>query len=258
MTGKVTLIGAGPGDPELITLKGLKRLREADVVMHDVLIAMELLDEIRPDAEVINVGMLPGNHKMPHPEIEKTIVAKAKEGKHVVRLKGGDSYIFGRGSEEALACYRNDIPVEVVPGITSASAAPTYAGIPLTHRNVEQVGEANSFLVITGHDDPRRNSRMDYEVLAKFDGTIVILMGLRNLPNISENLIAQGRDPETPAALLEWGATKRQRVVTGTLATLPQLAIEHDMVVPTSIIIGDVVRLHDKLPVGVGLVGREA
>ena len=251
MTGKVTLVGSGPGDADLITVLGLRRLRQADVIMHDVLIDLSLLDEAKDGAEIINVGMLPGNHMMPQDEIEATIVAKAKEGKHVVRLKGGDSYVFGRGSEEVLACYNNGVPVEVVPGITSASAALTHAGIPLTHRNSANVGEANGFLVVTGHDDPRRNSKVDYEVLAKFSGTIVILMGLRNLPNISSNLIEQGKDPDTPAALIEWGGTPKQRVIAGTVATLPQLAQEHELKVPTNIVIGEVVRLHDRLPVGV-------
>jgi uroporphyrin-III C-methyltransferase len=254
MTGKVTLIGAGPGDYDLMTLRGLKRLREADVIMHDILIDMALLDEAKDDAEIINVGMLPGNHRMPQPEIETTIVAKAKAGQHVVRLKGGDSYIFGRGPEEALACYNNDIPVEVVPGITSVSAAPTYAGIPLTYRDQQNHAyTASGFLVVTGQEDPTKAERLNYEVLAKWDGTLVILMGLKNMPTIFEKMISLGRDPQTPAAVIEWGATRKQRVLTGTLASLPQLAQQAGFQVPSSIVVGHVVRLHGKLPIAVGL-----
>lgn len=254
MTGKVTLVGAGPGDPELVTLKGLKRLREADVIIHDMLIPMSLLEEAKAGAEIVDAGKAPDRHKLTQDEINDLLIDRAGNGLHVLRLKGGDPYIFGRGSEEALICSQHGIPCEVVPGITSVIAAPLYAGIPLTHRDKERRNISSGFITITGQEDPtKEKERLDYELLARFDGVLVILMGLKNMPQIFARLIDNGKDPNTPAALIEWGATSKQRVVTGTLITLPHLAEEAEIKVPASIVVGDVVNLHEVLPVGVGL-----
>ncbi|NDJ60282.1 MAG: uroporphyrinogen-III C-methyltransferase [Chloroflexi bacterium] len=252
MSGKVTLIGAGPGDPELITLKGLKRLRAADVIIHDLLIPISLLEEAKDGAEIIDAGKAPDAHKLKQDQINETIIDRAKRGLHVVRLKGGDPYIFGRGDEEALICHEHSIPVEVVPGISSVTSVPLYAGMPLTHRSPERT--ISGFMAITGQEDPTKpTTNLDYALLAKFDGTLMILMGLKQMPHIFAKLIECGRSADTPAAVVEWGATDKQRIVTGTLTTLPQLAEAANIGVPASILIGETVMLQDRLPVGVGL-----
>jgi uroporphyrin-III C-methyltransferase len=234
MKGSVYLIGAGPGDPDLITRKGLKLIQSADVIIYDRLIPAELLGEARPGAELINAGKSPTKHRLSQDDINATIVAKALQGKKVVRLKGGDPFVFGRGSEEALICFEQGIPFEIVPGISSSYAVPAYAGIPLTHREVSR-----SFTVLSGHtaDD------INYEALAGLGGTLVILMGVSTLPLIVERLIAAGLDPHTPAASIEWGATTSQRVIEGTIADLPRLAAEADLQSPATTVIGEVVRL---------------
>lgn len=237
--GTVYLVGAGPGDPDLITRKGLRLIQQADVLIYDRLIPMELLEEADPSAELINVGKAPTKHRYPQSEINHLLVAHALLGKQVVRLKGGDPFIFGRGSEEALVCYEAGVPFEVVPGISSSYAVPAYAGIPLTHRNL-----ASSFTVLTGHEDPTKPATsVNYEAVAQLGGTIVILMGVNQLPQIVERLIKAGLSEDIPAASIEWGATPQQRVIEGTVATLPELAQNANLRSPAITIIGEVVKL---------------
>ena len=234
MTAKVYLIGAGPGDPDLITRKGLRLIKEADVIIYDRLIPQELLGEASPGTELINAGKAPTKHRLSQDEINETILRKARRGKVVVRLKGGDPLVFGRGSEEALVCYEHGIPFEIVPGISSSYAVPAYAGIPLTHREISR-----SFTVITGHtaDD------INYEALAGIGGTLVILLGVKSLPVLVERLILAGLDPETPAASIEWGTIEAQRVIEANIIDLPQKALQADLQAPAITVIGEVVRL---------------
>jgi uroporphyrin-III C-methyltransferase len=240
--GTVYLVGAGPGDPELITRKGLRLLREADVVIYDRLIPQELLDEVRPGTLLIYAGKMPQKHRLSQDAINETIVEYALKGKQVVRLKGGDPLVFGRGSEEALVCHAYDIPFEIVPGISSSYAVPAYAGIPLTHRNI-----SSSFTVITGHEDPTKpDTRVNYTALAQMGGTIVILMGVVQLPQIVAQLIDAGLNPATPAAVVEQGTTEAQRVVSGNVEQLPELAQNAGIESPATIVIGEVVALRDQ------------
>jgi uroporphyrinogen III methyltransferase/synthase len=240
--GKVYLVGAGPGDPDLITRKGLRLIQQADVIIYDRLIPLELLDEARPTAEFANAGKAPTKHRLSQDDINDAIVNHALAGKTVVRLKGGDPFVFGRGGEEALICAQYGIPFEVVPGVSSAFAVPAYAGIPLTHRNV-----SSSFTILTGHEDPTKpETSIPYETLAQSNGTLVILMGARQLSQIVSRLIDAGLDPDTPAAVIEWGTTPDQRVVEGTARTIPQIAIDADIQPPALTIIGEVVRLREQ------------
>lgn len=241
MTGKVYLVGAGPGDPDLMTRKGLRLIQAADVLVFDRLIPMELLDEARTDAEFINAGKAPTKHRLSQETINSTIVDRALLGKLVVRLKGGDPLVFGRGGEEALACHQAGVDFEIVPGISSSYAVPAYAGIPLTHRHI-----SSSFTVITGHEDPDKpDTSINYDAVANSGGTIVILMGVHKMAQITARLIQAGLDPDTPAATIEWGATPYQHVIEGTVATLPVLAAAADIKSPATTIIGDVVRLRE-------------
>lgn len=234
MNGKVFLVGAGPGDPDLITRKGLRLLQTADVIIYDRLIPHELLGEVRVGAELINAGKAPTKHRLSQDEINETIVRKALQGKIVLRLKGGDPLVFGRGSEEALVCHEYGIPFEIVPGISSSYAVPAYAGIPLTHREISR-----SFTVISGHEADDIN----YQALAHLGGTIVILMGVNSLPIVIEQLLAAGLDADTPAASIEWGTTDYQRVIEGSIGELPNLAQVADLQSPAITVIGEVVRL---------------
>lgn len=234
MKGFVYLIGAGPGDPDLITRKGLRLIQQADVIIYDRLIPNELLGEARVGAELINAGKAPTKHRLSQEEINRVMVAKAQQGKKVVRLKGGDPFVFGRGSEEALECVQHGIPFEIVPGISSSYAVPAYAGIPLTHRELSA-----SFTVISGHDP----DALAYEALAKLGGTLVILMGVTSLTTMFERLIAAGLHPDTPAASIEWGTTNQQRVVEGTVSNLVARAQAVDLQSPATTVIGEVVRL---------------
>lgn len=241
--GFVYLIGAGPGDKGLMTLKGLEALKKADVVIYDNLATNSLLNEARLDAELIYAGKRAGKHYMKQDETNALLVKKAKEGKIVARLKGGDPFIFGRGGEEALALLENDIEYEVVPGISSSYAVAAYNGIPVTHRTM-----ASSFHVITGHEDAaKKESVLDYATLAKEEGTLVFLMGLKNLPNIATQLIANGKDKKTPAAVMQAGTTARQKIAVGTLETIVDAAEEKGIKTPAISIVGDVVGLHDAL-----------
>jgi uroporphyrinogen III methyltransferase/synthase len=241
--GKVYLIGAGPGDPGLITVKGLECVKKADVIIYDYLANERILDHRRPDAELIYVGKQGSRHTLPQDEINSLIVKKAKEGKIVARLKGGDPFIFGRGGEEAEELVDNGIPFEIVPGVTAATAVPTYAGIPLTHRE-----HTASVAFVTGHEDPtKEESKVHWDRIATGIGTLVFFMGMKNLQNIVDNLVSHGRNPETPVALIQWGTRTDQRVVTGTLSDIVAKVKEAKLGPPAIIVVGEVVRLRQKL-----------
>ncbi len=239
---KVYLIGAGPGDPGLLTLRGRDILSRADVVVYDYLANSAFLDFARPDAELIYVGKQGGEHTLEQQDINKLLVSKAQEGKSVARLKGGDPYMFGRGAEEAEELIAAGVEFEVVPGVSSAIAATAYAGIPLTHRAF-----ASSVCFATGHEDPtKKESAHDWSALARC-GTLVFFMGMKNLPEISEKLMANGLPGKTPAALIRWGTTPRHRSLVSTLKELPAAAEKHGFKSPSLIVIGEAVSLHDKL-----------
>lgn len=241
--GIISLIGAGPGDSGLITVKGLDRLRRADAVVYDRLASPALLDSVRPGAERYDVGKESDRHPVPQHEINKLLVRLGREGKRVARLKGGDPFIFGRGGEEGECLRAAGIPFEVIPGVSSCYAAPAYAGIPVTHRDA-----ASSFHVITGHERAGHHAeRLDYAVLAQLSGTLVFLMGLRSLPSISERLIAAGKPASTPAAVIERGTTPAQRVVTGTLGDIAARAAESHIASPAITVVGGVVPFRETL-----------
>jgi len=241
--GKAYLVGAGPGDPDLITVKGMECLRMADVIIYDHLASSKLLKHARRDAETLYVGKEQGAHTLPQDQMNELIVQKAMEGHTVVRLKGGHPFIFGRGGEEAEALAKAGVSFEIVPGITSAIAAPSYAGIPLTDRRyTASVG------IVTGHEDPTKpHSTVDWSKLATGVGTLVILMGMKNLPKIAEKLIVAGRDPKTPVALVRWGTTPKQTTLVGTLETIVAKAQAAKLTPPVAIVVGEVVRLRDTL-----------
>lgn len=242
-TEKVYLVGAGPGDPGLITLKGLECVKKADVIIYDYLANERLLEHRRPDAELIYVGKQGGRHTLPQAEINAVIVEKAKEGKIVVRLKGGDPFIFGRGGEEAEVLVDNGIPFEVVPGVTAATAVPTYAGIPLTHRE-----HTASVAFVTGHEDPTKpESKVHWDKIATGIGTLVFFMGMKNLGYIVDSLVKNGRPKDTPIALIQWGTRTDQRVVTGTLEDIVEKVERARLGAPAIIVVGEVVKLRDRL-----------
>ena len=241
--GTVHLIGAGPGDPGLITCKAVQCLKTADVIVYDYLANEAILEHARKDAELIYAGKMGGCHSMPQEEINRLLEKKAKEGKEVVRLKGGDPYIFGRGGEEASHLFKHGVPVRVIPGITSAIAAPAYAGIPLTDRR-----HASSVTLITGHEDPTKpESSINWEKISTGSGTLVFLMGVKNLPGIVKNLVKHGRNEDTPAAIIQQGTTPFQRTVTGTLRTIEKQANEAVIKPPSIILVGSVVELRPSL-----------
>ncbi|MBW1659936.1 MAG: uroporphyrinogen-III C-methyltransferase [Deltaproteobacteria bacterium] len=241
--GKVYLIGAGPGDPGLLTIKAKEILQACDVVVYDYLANPTFLEYVGEEAEAIYVGKKSSQHTLSQEEINKLLVDLGKQGKRVARLKGGDPYIFGRGGEEAQELRENGIPFEVVPGITSAIAAPAYAGIPLSHRDF-----TSTIGIVTGHERPdKEKSAIDWEGLARSMGTLVFLMGVKNLSNICRNLMDHGRSPETPAAMVRWGTTPRQQAVTGTLATMPEIVEKAGIKPPAILVVGEVVTLRDSL-----------
>ncbi len=240
--GKVYLVGAGPGDPDLITRKALRLLWRADVVIYDRLIPHELLDEARYDAELINVGKQPERHRLAQADINALLIDRALHGQEVLRLKGGDPFVFGRGGEEALACRAYGIPFEVVPGVSSAFAVPAYAGIPLTQRQI-----SSAFTVITGHEAPEKAaSDINYAALAQLGGSIVILMGVKQLPSITAQLLRYGLERATPAAIIEWGTRPRQRTLVGTATTIADIARDEWIRPPAITVIGEVVRLREE------------
>ena len=242
-TGKVYLVGAGPGDPRLITVRGQGLVETADVIVHDRLVAQRILKCARPDAEVIDAGKTPGSERNSQRELNALLVSKASAGKTVVRLKGGDPFVFGRGGEEALELASAGIPYEVVPGVSSAMAAPAYAGIPVTHR-----GMASLVTFVTGSEDPDKpDSAVDWRSLASQTGTLVVLMGWKTLPNIVETLLSNGRSPQTPAALVQWGTTPRQKTVSADLGSIVEQGRAAGIGSPVVAVIGDVASLGDRL-----------
>jgi len=241
--GTVYLVGAGPGDPGLLTLRGAELLRRADVVVYDALVDLELLRLAPKGAEMIYGGKRSKDHAIPQGELNTLLVQKAKEGKTVVRLKGGDPYVFGRGGEEAEELQASGVPFEVVPGVSSITAAPNYAGIPLTHRE-----HTSSFTVVTGHEDPNKTSAgVDWARLAQEPGTKVVLMGVERIRQIAAELIKHGLSPETPVGMVRWGTRGQQSSIEGTLATIADLVESTGFSSPAITIIGEVVRLRAKL-----------
>ena len=239
--GMVYLVGAGPGDPELLTLRAARLLEEAEVIVHDHLVSAAILARGRPEAQRIYAGKERGNHTLRQSELNALLVRLAHEGKRVLRLKGGDPFIFGRGGEEVEALAAAGVAFEVVPGITAASGIAAYAGIPLTHRDY-----ANSCLFVAGHLKDG-SVDLDWDSLVRPGRTLVVYMGLLGLPTLCRELAAHGMPASTPAAIVQQGTTRSQRTVVGTLATLAELAHSARLAPPTLIIIGEVVRLHTRL-----------
>jgi uroporphyrin-III C-methyltransferase len=242
MIGKVFLVGAGPGDPDLITVKGLRCIEQADVILYDRLVNPELLQHAKVDAQLVYCGKLPHYHTMKQETINHFLVKYAKKGNSVVRLKGGDPFVFGRGGEEAEECVKHNVPFEVVPGITAGIGAAAYAGIPITHRSLSK-----SFAFITGHQAGDVEAEHQWAHLARGVDTICVYMGVSNLPTITNHLIQNGKSPQTPIALIHWGTLSEQRTVIGTLETIEARVREVSISNPSMIVIGEVVRLHDKL-----------
>ncbi|HEY9063043.1 MAG TPA: uroporphyrinogen-III C-methyltransferase [Pseudobacteroides sp.] len=241
--GMVYILGAGPGDYGLLTIKAADCISKADVIVYDRLVNASILSLAKKDAEFINVGKMPNHHSVPQDIINKILLDKAMEGKVVARVKGGDPFVFGRGGEEAEVLQKNSIEFEVVPGITSAVAAAAYAGIPVTHRDY-----CSSLHIITGHEKPGRDvSFIDYEVIAKLEGTLVFLMGMKNLNEICSNLIKFGKAGITPAAVIERGSTIEQRVIIGTLQDISEKVKKSSVKSPAVTVIGNVVNLRERL-----------
>jgi uroporphyrinogen III methyltransferase/synthase len=241
--GYVYLIGAGPGDPGLITVKGRECIARADVILYDHLANEELLSFASPEAELIYAGKVGGAHNREQGQINDLLIEKALAGKVVARLKGGDPFVFGRGGEECEALVNAGIPFEVVPGVTAGIGAPSYAGIPLTHRDI-----TTSVAFVTGHEHPgKESSEIDWERLSLGSGTVVFYMGMKNLPQIAQNLMSHGRAPETPVALIRWGTRPEQEVLTGTLADIAEKALKASFRPPVITVVGEVVRLREKL-----------
>ncbi len=241
--GKVYLVGAGPGDPGLLTVKGKILLESADVVIYDALVSAEILSMISPHAEQINAGKRMGRHSLLQHETTELLIAKAQEHPIVVRLKGGDPFIFGRGGEEMEDLITAGVPVEVVPGVTSGIAAPAYAGIPLTHRNY-----SSSVIFVTGHEMAGKyRPGVNWNAIAQSAETIVVYMGVHNLDRIAHELIAAGLASNTPIALIRWGTTLKQQELVATLETIVDLVETAQFSAPSIAIIGNVVKLHDIL-----------
>lgn len=232
--GRVSLVGGGPGDPGLLTVRGRQRLAEADVVVVDRLAPWELLDQLEPDVLVVDVGKSPDHHPVPQDEINRMLAEHARAGRQVVRLKGGDPYVLGRGGEEVAFCRAEGVEVEVVPGVTSAVAVPAAAGIPVTHRGVSR-----QVTVVSGHDGA------DWATLARLDGTLVILMGVAGLPHISASLVRHGMDPTTPVAVVERGFRTDQRTIRGTLSDIAGVAHRRGVRAPAVVVVGAVAALGD-------------
>lgn len=241
--GRVSLVGAGPGDPGLLTVRGRDLLHSADVVVYDRLVDPRLLDEAPRHARRIFAGKLTGGHGRPQDEINDLLIAHARRGRHVVRLKGGDPFVFGRGGEEAEAVAAAGLPFEIVPGVTSAVAVPAYAGIPLTHRRL-----ASSFAVVTAHEDAcKATSSVRWDRLAMAVDTIVVLMAARALPRIVAALREHGRPADTPVAIVRWGTTEAQETIIGCLGDIAARADAAGLEPPVTAVIGDVVALSKRL-----------
>ena len=256
MSGRAYLVGAGPGSPDLITVRGMRLIREAEVVMYDRLVSPRLVEMAPGHAQRIFVGKAPGRHHVPQDEINRILVREVRAGRRVVRLKGGDPFVFGRGGEEALALAREGLPFEVVPGVSSAVAVPAYAGVPVTHRGV-----ASAFAVVTGHLAEGVDAPVDWEALSRIP-TLVVLMGMTRLGQVCAALIRAGRHPNTPAAAIHRGTTPDQRALWSTLAGLPEAVRGAGLGPPSVVVIGEVVRLGATLAwfAGDGMAGhgREA
>jgi uroporphyrin-III C-methyltransferase len=234
--GKVTIVGAGPGDPELITVKGLRAMEQCDVLLYDYLVDERILVHLRTDCERVCVGKRPGMHSMEQSAINQLLIQYARKGFQVVRLKGGDPFIFGRGGEEVEALKQEGIRVEVIPGITAALAASASLQIPLTHRD-----HASSLLFVTGHEDPEKHEpQIDWQRLQAPDSTIVLYMGMKHLARISEELIVRGRSPHTPVVVLQWISTPNERTLRSTLRAVADDAVAGGFGAPAVVIIGNV------------------
>lgn len=243
MKGTVYLVGAGPGDPKLITVYGLECIQKADVIAYDRLVNPELLKHAKEGAELIYCGKLPGKHHLIQDEIHSLLVEKALEGKTVTRLKGGDPCVFGRGAEEAEVLASYGIPFEFVPGITAGIAAPAYAGIPVTHREY-----ATSFAIVTGHGRAEKGQDfLNWSALATGIDTVAFYMSVGNLPYIAQQLIAHGRPASTPVAVIEWGTTNKQRTITGPLSDIANIVEREHFENPSMVLVGEVVKLRDKI-----------
>src|SRR3990172_2954317 len=241
--GKVYLVGAGPGDPQLITLKGIEALTRADVVIYDYLANPRILDYAAEGAELIYAGKRGKEHTLSQQQIIDLIISKAQENKTVVRLKGGDPFVFGRGGEEGEEIVEAGIALEIIPGITSAIAVPAYAGIPLTHRDY-----TSTVAIITGHEDPTKpSSQIEWDKVSTGIGTLVFLMGIENIPNIVQALVTHGRSPDTPTAVIRWGTTSNQKTVVGTLSDIALKVQEEGIRQPAILVVGEVIQLRDKL-----------
>jgi uroporphyrin-III C-methyltransferase len=241
--GKVYLVGAGPGDPKLITVYGMECIQQADVILYDRLANEALLQYAKDDAELIFCGKLPGKHQLIQQQIHELLVEKASEGKTVVRLKGGDPCVFGRVGEEAEVLAEHGIQYEIVPGITSGIAAPAYAGIPVTHRDY-----ASSFAIVTGHGRAEKGEdHLNWSALAEGIDTIAFYMGVGNLNHICSKLIEHGKNPNTPVAIIQWGTTEKQKTVTGDLTTIEEEAADAQITHPAIVLVGEVVGVREKI-----------
>jgi uroporphyrinogen III methyltransferase/synthase len=243
VVGKVYLVGSGPGDPKLISIKGMECIKEADVIVYDRLASPRLLDMAKSGAELIYVGKKAAQHMLEQDQINQLLVDKAKEGKIIARLKGGDPFIFGRGGEEAIILVENNIPFEIISGISSAYSVPAYAGIPVTHRGI-----TSTVAFITGHEDPTKDETdIDWEKISTGVGTLVFLMGVHNLPKIVQQLLKYGRAENTPIALIRWGTLPKQEILVGTLKDIIEKIDKANFKPPAVIIVGDVINLRNKL-----------
>lgn len=242
MSGYVYLVGAGPGDPKLLTIRGLECIQQADVILYDRLVNVELLAHAKANCELIYCGKEPGKHGLIQEEIHRKLVEHAKLGKKVLRLKGGDPFVFGRGGEEAAVLRQANIPYEIVPGITAGIAAPAYAGIPVTHRD-----HATSFAIVTGHGRAEKEQDfLNWAALAQID-TVAFYMSIGNIAHITKSLIQYGKNESTPVAVIEWGTTEKQRTITGILATIAEDIQQHRISNPALILVGDVVRVREQI-----------
>ncbi|MDF1509448.1 uroporphyrinogen-III C-methyltransferase [Robertmurraya sp. DFI.2.37] len=242
MSGYVYIVGAGPGDPKLLTIRGLECLQIADVILYDRLVNPQLLTHAKASAELIYCGKEPGKHRLIQEEIHRILIEQAKLGKQVVRLKGGDPFVFGRGAEEAAILREENIPYEVVPGITAGIAAPAYAGIPVTHRD-----HGASYAIVTGHGRAEKGEDfLNWSALAQID-TVAFYMSIGNIAHIANSLIHYGKNEKTPVAVIEWGTTEKQRTITGTLATIAEDIRKHDISNPSLVLVGDVVQLREQI-----------
>jgi uroporphyrinogen III methyltransferase/synthase len=237
--GRVFIVGAGPGDPGLLTLRAVELIRKADVILYDYLCGEGFLAFKREDAECIYIGKRGHQHYTPQEDINRLLLEKAQVHRAVVRLKGGDPFVFGRGGEEAEYLRRHGVPFEIVPGVTSSIAAPAYAGIPVTHRDY-----SSSVSIVTGH---RQAGRDLEEVIVPNTDTIVYMMGVTNLPNIAGALLRSGRSPETPVAIIRWGTRPQQRTIVGTIENIAELAVKEKVNPPSVVVVGEVVRLREEL-----------